>query len=251
MPRPTETELRRLMVDIGRLMYARGLIAGSDGNLSVRLKGGRILATPSGVAKGRMTPEKLVVTDTSGKVLIGREKPSSELKVHLAAYRLRPDIDAVVHAHPPAALALSLAGIEMEPPAIPEAVLTLGPIARTEYKAPGSQALAERMEKGLRCHNAMIMERHGALTLGRDLEEAYNRMESLEHTAQTLWMAKLLGPITPLPEKDRMELGRVAAEGGITHPATTDPSCRVEQPAREEEIRDLVREVFDRLSRKS
>jgi len=245
----TEEALRLEMIEIGRLMYEHGLIAGTDGNLSIRLGKERILATPSGVAKGRMKADDLVLTDLSGKMVAGRLPVSSEIKVHLAAYRLRPDISAVLHAHPPASLALSLAGVEMDPPVIAETVLSLGPVVTSDYETPGSSSLAEKMESALLCHDAMIMERHGALVLGRDLYEAYNRMESLEHTARTLWMARSLGPVKPLPPGELERLRKIAKNSGAGHPAEIHPACRQESvdPSMTKMIEDLVREVILRV----
>jgi len=245
----TEEVLRLEMVEIGRLMYEHDLIAGTDGNLSFRLSRDRILATPSGIAKGRMKADDLVLTDLSGRKLSGRLPVSSEIKVHLAAYRLRSDIFAVLHAHPPATLALSLAGVEMDPPVIPETVLSLGPVATANYDTPGSSSLAEKMESALLCHDAMIMERHGALVLGRDLFEAYHRMESLEHTAKTLWMARSLGPVKPLPQGELERLQELAKNSGAGHPAGVHPACGT-APAEDsttEMIERLVREVIFRL----
>ncbi len=240
------------LISIGRLMWERSLIAGTDGNLSLRIGPDRILATATGVPKGRMKADDLVVIDASGRRISGDRDASSEIRVHLAAYAVRPDISAVVHAHPPAALAMSLAGIEMEPPFIPESVLSLGPVARAEYRTPGSMELAGVLEENLRCHDAIMMERHGALTLGRSLEEAYNRMESLEHTAKTIWMARALGPVEPLPAPELHRLEDLARKAAPEHPRQRDPVCRRGlQDTGPEEISSLVRDVLARVRERS
>ena len=209
--REQEGLLRRALVDVGRWMWDRNLIAGTDGNISVRLGEGHILSTPSGIPKGRMRESDLVVTDLQGAVVEGGGVPSSEIKVHLAAYRLRPDISAVVHAHPRTAVALTLAGVSLAPAIIPETVLTLGIIAAADYETPGTEDLACKMEKSLLRHDAIIMERHGTITLGADPYHAYNRLESLEHAAQILYMARNLGTVEPLPENEVEHLFQIAA----------------------------------------
>lgn len=253
--RRSERQLRFDMVALGRRMYAQGLVAGTDGNLSVRLPGGHVLATPSGVAKGQMEPPDLVVTDTDGRVVAGSRPPSSELRVHLAAYRLRPDVGAVVHAHPPAATAHSLAGISLAPVIVPESVLTLGMVAATDYATPGSEELAERMTDALRCYDAILMERHGSVTLGADLDEAFHRLESLEHTARILYMARTMGPVDPLPAAEVERLHLIAERAGTSRPYRRDATCR--RAARcahggetDEDaalLDELVRRVMERL----
>lgn len=221
-----ERELRQLMVEIGRRMYDRGYIAGCDGNLSVRLDGDRILATPAGAPKGFLETADLVITDLEGRQVEGPGRPSSELQVHLVAYRIRGDVGAVVHAHPKAAVAHSLAGCRLDETVIPETVFTLGTIAGADYGTPGTRDLAERMEQTIRCHDAIVMERHGTLTLGRDLLQAYLRLESLEHTAQILVMARTLGSVQPLPSSEVENLYRMAEQAGLSWPFRTDPACR-------------------------
>ena len=173
-----------------------------SGNFSARLNDVHILSTPTGLAKGRLTRDDLVVTDLEGTVISGRLRPSSELKIHLAAYRLRPDVGAVVHAHPKTVVADSLAAVTLMSTVLPETVVVLGTIPSVPYETPGTPALASKMEGALAHHNAIVMERHGAITLGRNLVEAYNRMETLEHAAQTLYMAHILGTVEALPDDE-------------------------------------------------
>jgi L-fuculose-phosphate aldolase len=238
------------MIEIGRRMYERGYVAGTDGNLSLRLPCGNILATPAGTSKGHLDTSDLVITDTEGNV-IGNGRPSSELKVHLAAYQLRPEIGAVVHAHPKAAVAHSLAGVSLSATIIPETVFTLGMIAAAEYDTPGSTSLAERVGEAIRCHDAIIMERHGSLTLGADLFEAYYRLESLEHTAQILLMARSLGQVDPLPGSEVERLFAIAEEAGASWRFRNDPTCRSSDcnlPAAPGENREsLVNELVERV----
>ncbi len=233
-----ERELRALMVEVGRWMWQRGHVAGTDGNLSARLPDGRVVATPAGVAKGRLQADDLVVTDLAGRVVSGSGIPSSELKLHLAVYRARPDVGAVVHAHPKAAVAHSLAGVSLAQAIIPETVVTLGTIAAARYATPGSASLASAVEAMIRDHDAIIMERHGSVTVGADLEQAYNRLESLEHAAEILVMARALGQVEPLPTA---EVERLVALAGRSHPADRRPAID------EALVRRLVQAVLERL----
>lgn len=189
----SERELRVRMVEVGRWMWQRGFIGGTGGNLSVRLDHGRVLATPSGRAKGRLDPGDLVVVDLDGQVNQDAPRPSSEILIHLAAYRLRPDVGAVVHAHPEAVVAHTLSGLSLAPEINPEVLAVIGPVADVEYRAPGSAALVELLQGVLAHHNTFIIARHGTITLGEDLEQAYDRLEFLEQTARTRVMARSLG----------------------------------------------------------
>ena len=190
------------MIEIGRRLWEREYISGTGGNFSARLDDKHILSTPAGLAKGRLAPDDLVVTDLEGNLISGRHRPSSELRIHLASYRLRPKVHAVVHAHPKTVVAHSLASINVMFTALPETVVALGMIRSVPYETPGSSALAQKMEGALADHNAIVMERHGAITLGRNLFEAFNRMETLEHAAQTLYLAQTLGTIKALPDDE-------------------------------------------------
>lgn len=203
---PRNPDLEDFMIEIGRRLWEREYISGTGGNLSVRLDENHILSTPAGLAKGRLTPDDLVVTDLGGTQVSGHRKPSSELKIHLASYRLRPDVSAVVHAHPKTVVAHSLASISLMFTALPEAVVALGMIRSVPYETPGTTELALKMESALAKYDAIVMERHGAVTLGRSLGEAYDRMETLEHAAQTLYLAQTLGTIEALPDD---EIGRL------------------------------------------
>lgn len=245
-PRKSERQHRHDVVAVCRRMYERGYIAALDGNVSVRLSDRRVLATPAGAAKGSLDPEDLVVTDLDGRALGGGGRPSSELRVHLAAYRLRPEVQSVVHAHPPAAVAHSLAGVSLAPTVIPETVLTLGTIAGTDYDTPGTPELARRMEDALRCHDAILMERHGTVTLGEDVWQAYHRLESLEHTAKILYMARTLGPVEPLPAEEVERLYTLAEQAGIRWPFRAEAACR--RAGDERLVEAVVAQVLRRLA---
>jgi L-fuculose-phosphate aldolase len=202
---PDERTLRAHMIEVGRRLYARGLINGGEGNLSARLGPNRILCTPAGANKGFLKEEQLVVTETGGAPQSERKRPSSELLLHLACYQERPDCLAVVHAHPPHAVALTLAGEELIP-IMPEAVTALGPVPTAAYATPGGPAVAEAVRPYLRDASCVLMERHGALAMGRTphaaLFEASDLMEMLEGVARVQLLTTLRRPPAPLPESE-------------------------------------------------
>ena len=190
--------MRQRIVEIARLLHASGLCPGADGNLSVRVRDG-FLVTRSGSLKGLLTGEDVLGVDETGRLQRASDaRPTTELAMHLACYRARPDVGAVVHAHPIWALARDLAGALPPHHYVPEAALLLGPVARVGYATTGSAELAERVGRAAETSNAMILERHGAVTLGSDLDEAYARMETLEHTSRLLWAAEQRVTIDPI-----------------------------------------------------
>jgi L-fuculose-phosphate aldolase len=218
---PTLAEARQGIVRTCRRLYERGLIAGQDGNVSVRLGRDRVLVTPAGMSKADVTARDLVEVPLGPpggerRAVGGRRpagagrakgadearRPSSELAVHLTIYRGRPDVGAVVHAHPPAATGFAVAGERLPENALPELVYSVGPVALVPFAAPGTQALADAFDPWLSGHDAWLMANHGAVTVGATLVVAHQRMESLEHAARILVAARALGrivPFTPAP----------------------------------------------------
>jgi L-fuculose-phosphate aldolase len=208
---PTEEEIRQEVVRVCRMLHRKNYLAATDGNVSVRL-GDRLLVTPSGINKGLMEPEQLVTVDLTGKVLAGEGRPTSELRMHLLAYELRPDVSAVVHAHLPYATACTLAGIDLLEPILPEVVITLGGIPTAPYATPGTEEVPAAIRDFLQEYDAILLFRHGAMTVGREVMDAYNKMETLEHTARIVLAARLQGPLPPLPEAEVEKLRRLGAE---------------------------------------
>src|SRR5918996_3231207 len=193
-----EQTARREIVRVGKLMYERSYVVSSDGNVSVRLDDGRIVATPTQVNKGRMTEEMLAVTDLEGKALNDR-RASSELAMHLLIYRERPDVKAVCHAHPPHGTAFAVAGLAIDQPILSEVILTLGCIPVAEYGTPSTEELTEAMRPLVKHHNALLMANHGAVAYGVDLWQAFDRLETLEHTARIAILSRILGGSKNLP----------------------------------------------------
>jgi len=236
----SEPQLRADIVEIGRRLWVRGYTASNDGNISARLDGGRLLMTPASVCKGFMTPEMLVVTDLEGRVLSAApgRKPSSEMLMHLVAYRHRPDVGAVVHAHPPTATGFAVAGIALDRAVLAEVVTTLGSIPLADYGTPSTQELASTVEPFVKVHDALLLANHGALALGKDVFAAYYKMETIEHFAGISLVARLLGREHLLSRDEVERLQGLRGTYGIAAPAPicpdppptgadVDPSCQI------------------------
>ena len=187
-----EQTARREIVRVGKLLYERGYVVSSDGNVSVRLDDGRIVATPTQTNKGRMGEDSLAVTDIEGKALNDR-KASSELAMHLLIYRERADVKAVCHAHPPHGSAFAVAGLAIDQPILSEVILTLGCVPLAEYGTPSTDELTDAMLPLVKHHNALLMANHGAVAYGADLWQAFDRLETLEHTARIAILARAVG----------------------------------------------------------
>ncbi|HYY43123.1 MAG TPA: class II aldolase/adducin family protein [Pyrinomonadaceae bacterium] len=187
-----EQTARREIVRVGQLLYERSYVVSSDGNVSVRLADGRILATPTQTCKGRMTEETLALTDLDGKALNDR-RASSELAMHLLIYRERAEVKAVCHAHPPHGSAFAVAGLAIDQPILSEVILTLGCVPLAEYGTPSTDELTTAMRPLVKHHNALLMANHGAVAYGTDLWQAFDRLETLEHTAKIAILARALG----------------------------------------------------------
>jgi L-fuculose-phosphate aldolase len=220
---PSETQLRADIVEIGRRLYARGYTASNDGNISVRLDGGRLLMTPTGVCKGFMDPQMMCITDLDGRKLSGERNPSSEIQMHLEVYRQRPEIQAVVHAHPPIATAFAVAGIALDRAVLAEVVTTLGSVPIAEYATPSTKELPEAVRKYVKAHDGMLLANHGALTLGTDLFSAYFKMETIEHFANISFVARMLGGERLLSRDEVMRLQGLRGRYGIASPAPICP----------------------------
>jgi L-fuculose-phosphate aldolase len=217
-----EPELRAYLVEICHRLYRQGLIAAGDGNVSAKMADGeRVLVTPTGFHKGFIQPDDLTIVDLHGRLLRGKNRPSSEFLMHELAYAERPDISAVVHAHPPLTVGLALAGVSLAQCVLSETCLVLGPILTAPYSTPTTEEVPRTLQPYLRQANAVVMDRHGALTVGRNLDEAFNRMEAMEHAAKITHAARAIGPITPLPSGEVDKLQALAKQLGI--PRAPDP----------------------------
>jgi len=208
-------KLKRDIVEAGRRVYQRNFVASNDGNISARADSRRIVITPSGVSKGFLKAEDLVVVDLDGNVLEGRGKPSSELPMHLRMFRDRPDVNGVVHAHPPKATGFAVAGIPLTQCVLPEVIVGLGGIPLAEYGTPGTDEFYEPVLKYLKDYDAFLLANHGALTIGSDVMNAYYKMETLEHFAHIAFVALQLGNMNTIGEADVQKLIDLRANFGI------------------------------------
>jgi L-fuculose-phosphate aldolase len=202
----TEREHREDLVRFGKLLHEQGFVSATDGNLSVRLGPGAILCTPSGVSKGFMSPEDMVIVDMQGRQLGGELRRSSEILMHLTIYRVRPDVNAVVHAHPCTATGFAAAGMALDQPVCSEVVITLGAVPLAEYATTGTPELSESLMPFLPDYDAILMANHGVVAYGADLMTAYHKMEAVEHFAKIMLVTKQLGRQVNLTEEDIAKL---------------------------------------------
>jgi L-fuculose-phosphate aldolase len=248
-----EAELRAGIVEVGRRLYARGLISGHEGNISAR-DGDALLITPAGVCKGFLTPETIVRADLHGRQLGGPGRVSTETRMHTAAYERRADVFAIVHAHPPTATAFAVTGLPLDRPLIAEAVVTLGPVPVIPYGTPSTEELARNVGDAICAAQALLLANHGALAVGRDLEQAWERMETLEQLARIALAVRSLGADNPLPPAEVSRLEGLRAKAGYPPPVCVPcPSCgtgvELEADGRVVLGRDeLVRLVADAVS---
>ncbi len=252
----SEERLQQEIADICHLVYERGFVAATDGNVSVRLPDGTIMCTPTRSNKGFVKPADLVVIDTKGEKVRGERKPSSEMAMHLLIYEMRPDIHAVVHAHPACATAYAAAGIPLNKALISEVVLAVGCIPLAEYGTPGTPELTNELRPYIAAHDALLMSNHGVVTYGKTLEDAFNLMDTVEHFAKISIYTKILGRERLLsPENvDKLWVQRqkyYGLEGSDVKPK--DPMCPLTGGVSEtisltrNELIDLIERVVSNL----
>lgn len=195
------SEVRDQICDVCHKMWQQGWVAANDGNVSVKLEDDLFMATPTGISKSFITPEKLVFIDHTGKVIQAESgyKPSSEIKMHMRCYKERPDVGAVVHAHPATATGFAVAGIPMDDYSMIETVIAIGSIPLTPYSTPSTDEVPEAIAPFLQEHDVLLLQNHGALTVGCDLITAYYRMETLELFAKITLTARMLGGAKEIP----------------------------------------------------
>jgi len=214
-----EQEARLQIVEAGKLLRDRFFVAANDGNISVRLGDNQVLITPTNVNKGDVTVDSILKIDLQGNVISGSKKPSSETKMHLAVYKARPDVIAIVHAHPPAATGFAACHIRLDTDIIlPEIVFGLGKVGFAEYGTPTTQEIPNAVEKEIPDCDAMLLSNHGALTVGTDVMHAYYRMEVLEMYARVRLVTRILGEPKPLSQNEISTLYKVREEQGWGKP---------------------------------
>jgi L-fuculose-phosphate aldolase len=252
----SEQDLREQLCKIGQLMYQNHFIDGASGNITARLDADRVLATPSGLAKGFMTPDQLIVVDMDGKRADTATeaninlRPTSELAMHLECYKRRPDVRGVVHAHPPTAVALTIAGYDFQRCVIPEVTVTLGLVPTTPYATPASIENRDAISTLIETHDAVMLSHHGSLTVAKSVWDAYLRLETLEHAAKMLYMAEQMGGARPIPPQQIEKLIAQRRKLGLERPGDAERirwACSLDrqQPHDlEAQIRDVVREAL-------
>ncbi len=224
-----EQRVKEEIVIIATRCYDRGLLVAGDGNISVRVGPNRLIATPSGVSKGWMTPEMMVAVDLEGHPLEPSDyRVSSEWPMHQVIYQVRPDINAVVHAHPPHATGFAVAGLSLEKAILSEVVLTLGCVPLTAYGTPSTRELTDAIEPYLPYHDALLMANHGAVAFADTLEKAFNKLETLEHTCKISFIARSLGNENTIPERAIEKLFDIRERNGMMRPeARTGQACGI------------------------
>jgi L-fuculose-phosphate aldolase len=225
----TEEEHRRDVCTAGRWLHQRGYTPSTDGNVSLRLDPRRILASPTGISKGMMEPDDLVITDLQGNKISGRRNPSSELAMHLLIYRRRPDVFAICHAHPPVATGYAAAGMALNQALLSECVMALGAVPVARYGTPGTPELSEAIEPLIQDHNAILLANHGVVTYGPDLLTAFFRMETTEQFARIALVTVVLGKQVLLSGEDvekllaaRTRYGIQGPPGGLSRPIAAE-----------------------------
>jgi L-fuculose-phosphate aldolase len=243
----SEKELRQNIVDIGRLMYQKGWVAANDGNISIKLASDRILCTPTGISKGMMHPDDLIICDMKGNKIEGQRERTSEIAMHTTVYGLRPDVNAVVHAHPPVSTGFASAGKSLNLALLPEVIITLGCVPLAEYGLPGTPALTEPMLPYIPKYDAILMANHGAVCYGEDVYKAFFRMETMEHFARITLVAELLGGPTVLPRTEVDKLFDSRTRYGVKARSSVEPSCPVVAEDRPGEAAEKIEVTRDEL----
>lgn len=210
-----ETNLRLQIVEAGKRLQQRFFVASNDGNISAKLSENRVLITPTGVNKGEVVPDQILKVDMNGNIIEGHMEVTSEIKMHLAVYKMRSDVKAIVHAHPPAATAFAVSGEKLDDPIIlPEAIFSLGKVGHCEYGTPSTNELPNAVEKEILYSDALLLANHGALTVGDNVMQAYYRMENLEMISKVTLYTKIIGKVRTLTELEVEKLNLVKKERG-------------------------------------
>ena len=231
----SEYEIKKQICDIGKRIYDRGMVAANDGNISVKISDNEFLCTPTGVSKGFMTPEYICKVDADGNVIQANKgfKPSSEIKMHMRVYKERPDVNAVVHAHPMYATGFAIAGIPLTQPIMPEAVIALGCVPIAKYGTPSTEEIPDAVSEHLQYFDAVLLENHGALSFSDSLLNAYHKMESVEFYAKLLYISNQLGGPKELSEAQVQRLYEIRRQFGMKgkHPANLCPNAQQGKPS--------------------
>ena len=235
----TESQYRDDIVHVGRLMFDKGWVAANDGNITIRLDDRHILSTPAGISKGMLTPADLIICDLDGNKLAGEREATSEILMHLTIYKMRRDVRAVTHAHPPVATGFAVAGRPLNLGILPEVIVALGAVPLAEYGLPGTPALSEGMLPYLANFDALLLANHGVVSYGDDVYRAFFRMDVVEHTARIHLVAELLGGPKVLPRIEIQKLFDARGRYGVSSRNRYEPGwpmAEQDMPDRSEKI---------------
>ncbi len=220
-----EKQIREDICEVGRRVWLKGWVAANDGNISMKTADGFVITTPTGVSKGFISPDMLVKVDMDGNFRGGYLKPSSEVKIHLEAYRRRDDIGAVLHAHPPVSTGYAVANLPLDFQTLPEVIISLGKIPLAKYGTPSTTELSDSIAELIQCHDAVLLANHGAMTVGKDVMAAYYKMECVEHFAHISLVAHQLGGMKPIPAQQVKRLVDMREQYGVRVGGTACLSC--------------------------
>src|SRR5579885_1042982 len=223
----TEQEHRHDVIEVGKLVFQKGWVATTDGNITIRLEPNRILCTPTGVCKGMMKAEYLSVCDLDGRMIEGSRGRTSEIEMHLTIYRMRPDVMSVVHAHPPVATVCAVAGRPLNLALLPEVIIGLGEVPLAEYGLPGTPALTADMRQYIPRYDAILLANHGVVSYGVDVWKAFFNMETVEHFARITLVAELLGGARVLPREEVRKLFDARDRYGVRSNTRMEPGSPV------------------------
>lgn len=235
----THPEYRQSVIEIGKLLHSKSWVAANDGNISIRLGEDRILATPTGVSKGRMNVDDLIVCDMDGKKIDGTRERTSEILMHLTIYQMRPDVNGIVHAHPPVSTGFAVAGRPLDLALLPEVIIGLGCIPLADYGLPGTPELSEALRPFIPTYDALLMANHGAVAYAEDVWKAFYKLETVEHFARITLVAELLGGPKVLPRTEVSKLLDSRFRYGVKRRPGAEPGCPrslEDAPAAEEKL---------------
>lgn len=240
-----ERKFREEIAAVHRRLYELGFSVANDGNTSVRVDANRILITPAGLNKAKLEPGQMALVDANGKHIGGSYAPSTEIFMHVDIFKARLDVHAIIHAHPPYSIACSLAGVTLDEYVLPEVVLTLGKVPTTPYVTTGTQEVGKVVSELIKKHDAVILDRHGTVTVGKNLDEAMQKLERVEHTARITSIARSMGVVTPLP---RPEVERLIRRSGQAIEDSGSELKKGQAPATTALIDLITREVIAALA---
>ena len=244
-------EIKKEICEVGHALYALGFVAANDGNISVKVSENEYYCTPTGVSKGDLTPDMIIKVDRNGNKLEGKLNPSSEIKMHMRVYQERPDVNAVVHAHPPVATAFTVAGIDLDQYILPEAVLTIGDVPTCDYGTPSTMEIPDSLDPYLQNHDAFLLRNHGALTVGCNLTKAFFIMEEVEFNAVICKHAMDLGAVHEISNDQLKKLMELRKKMGLPgrHPGIDygeEASCNC---GKEELVAAITKKVLAALGK--